>query len=109
MSATLRVWLLACCAACAAMPAASKAAAPDRIDPCARPPAGSLVSDPAELRSVHGVLSLELALRNFRAADGSIHYCYVTATGAQSPTLRVQPGDLLVLELSNELTDLGTP
>ena len=109
MSATLRVWLLACCAACAAMPAASKAAAPDRIDPCARPPAGSLVSDPADLRSVHGVLSLELALRNFRAADGSIHYCYVTATGAQSPTLRVQPGDLLVLELSNELTDLGTP
>jgi FtsP/CotA-like multicopper oxidase with cupredoxin domain len=65
------------------------------------------VSDPPDLRSVHGVLSLELALRNFRAADGSIRYCYVTPTGAQSPTLRVQPGDLLVLQLSNELTDLG--
>ncbi len=107
MSATLRVWLLACCAVCAATPAASRAAAPERIDPCARPPPGSLVSDPPDLRSVHGVLSLELALRNFRAADGSIRYCYVTPTGAQSPTLRVQPGDLLVLQLSNELTDLG--
>jgi FtsP/CotA-like multicopper oxidase with cupredoxin domain len=91
------------------MPAASWAAAPAHADPCARPPAGSLVSDPPELRSVHGVLSLELALRNQREADGSIRYCYVTAAGEQSPTLRMRPGDLLVLALSNELTDLGTP
>jgi FtsP/CotA-like multicopper oxidase with cupredoxin domain len=76
-------------------------------DPCARPPAGSLLSDPAELRSRDGVLSLELSVRNYRAADGSIRYCYATAAGEQSPTLVLQPGDLLVLELKNELADLG--
>jgi FtsP/CotA-like multicopper oxidase with cupredoxin domain len=91
------------------MPVATQAAAPVSGDPCERPPAGSLVSDPPELRSVQGVLSLELALRNHREADGSIRYCYVTPAGEQSPTLRVRPGDLLVLKLKNELTDLGTP
>jgi FtsP/CotA-like multicopper oxidase with cupredoxin domain len=53
------------------------------------------------------VLSLELSMRNQRAADGSIRYCYVTATGAESPTLRMRPGDLLILKLKNELVDLG--
>ena len=76
-------------------------------DPCARPPAGSLLSDPAELRSSEGVLSLELSVRNHREADGSIRYCYVTAAGEQAPTLRMRPGDLLVLKLKNELADLG--
>src|SRR6202453_2363020 len=47
--------------------------------------------------------------RNHREADGSVRYCYVTATGEQSPTLRMRPGDLLVLKLKNELADLGAP
>ena len=32
-----------------------------------------------------------------------MRYCYVTPDGAQSPTLRLHPGDLLVLRLKNEL------
>jgi FtsP/CotA-like multicopper oxidase with cupredoxin domain len=88
-------------------PGASTAAPQAVSDPCARPPAGSLLSDPPELRSSDGVLSLELSMRNQRAADGSIRYCYVTATGAESPTLRMRPGDLLILKLKNELVDLG--
>jgi len=87
---------------CAAVPQAEP-------DPCARPPAGSLVADPAELRSRVGVLSVELAVRNHREDDGSIRYCYETPAGEQSPTLRMRPGDLLVLKLKNELSDLGTP
>jgi len=55
------------------------------------------------------VLSLELTVRNHREADGSIRYCYVTATGEQSPTLRMRPGDLLELKLRNALVDLGEP
>jgi FtsP/CotA-like multicopper oxidase with cupredoxin domain len=65
------------------------------------------VSDPAELRSSDGILSVELAVRNHREDDGSIRYCYVTPSGEQSPTLRMRPGDLLVLKLKNELSDLG--
>ena len=107
-----RRWLGAVCAAWAVMPhpcgAAQQASARELAsDPCARPPVGSAVSDPAELRSSDGVLSLELSVRNHREADGSIRYCYVTAAGQQSPTLRMRPGDLLVLKLKNELVDLG--
>jgi FtsP/CotA-like multicopper oxidase with cupredoxin domain len=67
------------------------------------------VSDPAEVRARDGVLSIELAVRNHREDDGSIRYCYVTPAGEQSPTLRLRPGDLLVLNLKNELSDLGAP
>lgn len=74
-------------------------------DPCPRPPAGSDLPEPPELRSQNGILKLELHFRSFTAADGSVRYCYVLANGAQSPTLRLHPGDLLILSLKNELTD----
>src|SRR5580700_10066312 len=104
-----RRWLWVGCAVWVVIPAPCGATPRVASDPCARPAAGSLLSDPAELRSSDGVLSLELTVRNYREADGSIRYCYVTATGEQSPTLRMRPGDLLVLKLKNELADFGAP
>ena len=104
-----RRWLWVGCAVWVMMPGQCGATAQGASDPCVRPPAGSLLSDPAELRSRDGLLSLELSVRNQREADGSIRYCYVTATGEQSPTLRMRPGELLVLKLKNELADLGAP
>ncbi len=74
---------------------------------CERPEPGILVGEPHDLRSVDGVLKVELRLRNARAPDGSTRFCYVTPDGAQSPTLRVHPGDLVVLGLKNELTAAG--
>jgi FtsP/CotA-like multicopper oxidase with cupredoxin domain len=65
------------------------------------------VPEPLDLRSRHGVLQLDLTLRNVREPDGSTRYCYLLGDGAQSPTLRVHPGDLLVLRLHNALIDLG--
>ncbi len=105
----VRRWLWGGCAAWAVMAHPAWAAPQAADDPCARPPAGSVLADPAELRSSGGVLSLELSVRNHREADGSIRYCYVTAAGMQSPTLRMRAGDLLVLKLKNELVDLGAP
>jgi len=70
---------------------------------CPRPQPGSPVLEPRDLRSRGGTLTLELAIRNSRQPDGSMRYCYVTPDGTQSPTLRLQPGDLLVLRLRNEL------
>src|ERR1700728_1608833 len=102
-----RRWLWVGCAAWGVMPGPCGATPQRAPDPCARPPAGSLLSDPAEVRSSDGVLSLKLSVRNYREADGSVRYCYVTAAGEQSPTLRMRPGDLLVLKLKNELSDLG--
>ena len=43
------------------------------------------------------------ARSNQREPDGSWRFCYVLASGAQAPTLRLHPGDRLVLTLKNEL------
>jgi FtsP/CotA-like multicopper oxidase with cupredoxin domain len=108
-----RVACTACiiCIAPAAVKA-SFAAAPDTAaaatslrDPCPRPAAGSIVPEPKDLRSENGVLNLDLTIRDHRESDGSVRYCYLLADGTQSPTLRLHPGDTLVLKLKNELTD----
>jgi FtsP/CotA-like multicopper oxidase with cupredoxin domain len=74
-------------------------------DPCSRPAAGSAVPEPDDLRSQNGVLKVDLEVRNFKEKDGSTRYCYLLADGGQSPTLRLNPGDLLILKLKNNLTD----
>ncbi len=95
-------WLFAL-AACTALPGPLLAAQAAPRDFCARPPPGSAIPEPEDLRSRHGVLKLDLTVHNYRESDGSIRYCYVLADGAQSPTLRVNPGDLLILRLKNDL------
>jgi len=62
------------------------------------------VQEPEELRSHDGVLHAELTYRNFTGADGRQIYCYQASDGGEAPTLRVKPGDLLILKLKNELT-----
>ena len=71
---------------------------------CSRPAPGSTVVDPPEVRSHDGVLDVELTYSNFKAADGQEEYCYQDENGNPSPTLRLQPGDLLILRLKNRLT-----
>jgi len=110
------VWRLAVIlAAWSGVPGAVLAATAAPVDFCSRPASGSVISEPKDLRSRNGVLEVDLAIRNRRQTDGSVRYCYVLADGAQSPTLRLNPGDLLILRLKNELTDFdshgtaGTP
>jgi FtsP/CotA-like multicopper oxidase with cupredoxin domain len=70
---------------------------------CFRPPAGSIVSDPASLRSHDGVLHVQLTIRNAPGPHGSLLYCYTDAAGEESPTLRVKPGDRVIIDLKNDL------
>jgi len=67
-----------------------------------RPAVGSLVVEPEDLRSAHGVLRVELSYRSSVGVDGQLHYCYVSPGGGEAPTLRLNPGDLLILSLKNE-------
>jgi FtsP/CotA-like multicopper oxidase with cupredoxin domain len=98
--------LLALLAAAWAAPLQAQPGAPAGIeDGCPRPPPGSVVSQPRDLESRDGVLKVDLRIRSYRSPDGSVRYCYLSAD-AQSPTLRLHPGDLLELRLTNELTDL---
>jgi FtsP/CotA-like multicopper oxidase with cupredoxin domain len=75
---------------------------------CERPEAGSAVPEPQELRSRDGVLQVDLSIRNQRQPDGSTRYCYLTPDGKLSPTLRLKPGELLILHFENKLSDLGS-
>jgi len=69
---------------------------------CPRPAAGSEVPQPKDLRSQKGVLKVELAYRSVRDDSGRTRFCYVDDEGNQAPTLRVRPGDWLILSLKNE-------
>jgi FtsP/CotA-like multicopper oxidase with cupredoxin domain len=74
-------------------------------DPCPRLLPGGVVPEPRDLRSENGVLRLALTIRNSRQPDGSYRYCYLLPDGTQAPTLRLHPGDRLVLRLANQLSD----
>jgi len=89
----------------ATLPFAATLGAREAAHPlCARPAPGSSVVEPAQVRSRDGVLSVDLTLRDERGPGGALRYCYLSGDGAQSPTLRVKPGDWLILRLHNALT-----
>jgi len=71
---------------------------------CPRPIAGSSATEPESLSSDHGVLNVTLKFLTSVDAQGHIRYCYNYKDGAQSPTLRVNPGDTLILNLENDIT-----
>ena len=85
-------------------PLAARAAPRAAQATCERPKPGSEVPEPEDLRSQNGVLKLELTFRNFIEPDGEVGYCYVYKDGSEAPTLRLKPGDWLVLSLKNELS-----
>jgi FtsP/CotA-like multicopper oxidase with cupredoxin domain len=55
------------------------------------------------LRATGGVLKLDLTIHADASASGAERFCYLTDDGAQSPTLRLHPGDLLQLRLRNAM------
>ena len=76
---------------------------------CPRPASGETVPEPEDLRSTDGVLSVDLYAHNTRPGKAAPRYCYQLADGTQSPTLRLRPGELLILRLHNELVANATP
>ena len=76
-------------------------------DACARPQAGSVVKEPPDLRSKNGVLEINLTAVDAAESDGSTRYCFTDAEGRESPNLRVNPGDLVIIHLKNGMTDLN--
>ncbi len=72
----------------------------------ARPQAGTLVQNPVDLYSQNGVLTVDLTLQNALDGNGFMHYCYNYMYQGQlieAPTLRLNPGDQLILNLTDNL------
>ena len=63
---------------------------------CARFSAGSATSAPPELESQNGLLEVTLKFLTATDSEGLVRYCYVTDTGMEAPTLRVNPGDQII-------------
>src|ERR1700691_3452444 len=78
-----------------------------QAQPCPRPQAGSVVEEPEDLRSHDGVLEVQLTASDPAQPDGSARYCYTDSAGHESRNLRVHPGDLVILDLTNQLTDVS--
>jgi FtsP/CotA-like multicopper oxidase with cupredoxin domain len=76
---------------------------------CFRAAAGAEVPEPRDLRSVNGILKVDLSFRSFVDSKGEVRYCYVTWNGEQAPTLRVKPGDTVILNFKNEATAAPAP
>jgi FtsP/CotA-like multicopper oxidase with cupredoxin domain len=72
-----------------------------------RPSPGSVVKDATILSSTDGTLSLALTLKNAADSLGFMHYCFDYTTASKSlieaPTLRLNPGDTLSLDLTDQL------
>jgi FtsP/CotA-like multicopper oxidase with cupredoxin domain len=81
--------------------AAAGSAAADQV--CARFAPGSATSAPPELKSLNGVLEVTLKFLTTTNSQGLVRYCYVTDTGLEAPTLRVNPGDKLIIHFQNDL------
>jgi FtsP/CotA-like multicopper oxidase with cupredoxin domain len=72
----------------------------------ARPISGSIVSDPFSISSQKGVLAARFALAHSVDEAGYTHYCYkynVSGQIVEAPTLRLNPGDHLALEVINKI------
>src|SRR5579862_5211373 len=84
--------LLVCLSVIAGAPAVawaqgtSTSAAPVKaVDACPRPPVGSPVTNPPELRSSNGLLNVEFSFRTSVDVYGLTLYCYIYKEALQAP------------------------
>ena len=69
---------------------------------CFRFPVGSTVTEPEDLFSQNGVLTVDFSYETSIDENGNQLFCYVLPDGNQSPSLHLRPGDVLVLKLTND-------
>src|SRR5271154_5356428 len=71
--------------------------------PCPRFSAGSVVTNPPDVYSQDGSLTVNLSYNTITDAQGRQLYCFTTSSGTESPTLHVNPGDHLIVNVKNNL------
>lgn len=73
----------------------------------ARPNPGTVVNNPLDLTSQNGILQAAFTFRSSIDNLGYLHECYIYQSGpgqVEAPTLRLNPGDEVKLDLTNRLT-----
>jgi FtsP/CotA-like multicopper oxidase with cupredoxin domain len=70
------------------------------------------MSNPPQVTSQNGVLNASFTFRSSFDVEGYLHECYIYQTGqgpVEAPTLRLDPGDQLVLNFTDRLTYVPPP
>lgn len=105
LEATLGLLALQTLVGCGGSSGGSTNSSPQPIPPvanaCARPVAGSVVQNPSDLYSVGGELTVSFSYQSTTDADGRTLYCFMTPDGLENPTLHVNPGDQLIINITN--------
>src|SRR5205823_9012062 len=70
-------------------------------NPCPRPAAGGVVHNPHSLFSSNGALTVNFSYQTRTDSDGRTLFCFMTPDGFQNPTLHVNPGDHLIINVTN--------
>jgi FtsP/CotA-like multicopper oxidase with cupredoxin domain len=70
-------------------------------NPCPRFAAGSVVHQPAALFSQNGVLSVQFSYQTTTDFANRTLFCFMTPSGLENPTLHVNPGDHLIITVTN--------
>jgi len=70
---------------------------------CPRPAPQTEVLPPPDLFSVNGVLDVTLNYYTSVDDQGRTLFCFVTSDGKESPTLHVNPGDTIKINLTNQV------
>jgi len=76
----------------------------------ARPVSGTVVADPYSITSQNGTLTAKFSLGHSVDSSGYTHYCYryqAPKEVVEAPTLRVNPGDVLDLNVIDGIKNTG--
>ncbi len=68
---------------------------------CSREAAGSVVQNPPALFSRDGELTVNFSYQTVTDADGRNLFCFMTPGGLENPVLYVNPGDHLIINVTN--------
>ena len=80
---------------------------PPVANPCSRLAPGSVIHQPPALFSRDGVLSVQFSYQTATDFAGRTLYCFMTPDGLENPTLHVNPGDHLIITLTNNTSASG--
>ncbi len=73
--------------------------------PCPRFAPGSPITPPQDLFSSGSVLNVSLSYQTSFDHSGNQLFCFTTTNGAQNPTLHLNPGDRLILNVTNQVPE----
>ncbi|HEY6328924.1 MAG TPA: multicopper oxidase domain-containing protein [Blastocatellia bacterium] len=72
-------------------------------NPCPRFAPGSTITEPEDIFSQDGQVTVNFSYFTFTDSNGLVRFCFINSDSAQSPTLHVHPGDTINVNVTNDV------